>query len=481
MQNKFAGHFWRQALHLEPPDGWLNDPNGLCWFGGAWQVYFQYSPATPGGTAPRCWGHFTSPDLLHWRFTGTVLRPDTAWDQNGVYSGSAVAAGDALHLFYTGNVKAPGPHDYIASGRGANVLLVTTPDGHTMGQKQCLLQNADYPAHCTCHVRDPKVWQQGGEWRMLLGARYRPAGAEKSAAGGGDEGRALVYTAPAPGGPWQLAATLAPTAPFGYMWECPDWFTLPGQPGRGVLSLSPQGLPHGQTRFQNVYQAGWFPLGDPVADPAAAAQIDPATFTEWDYGFDFYAPQTMPTPDGRRILIGWMGVPDAESQNPTAALGWQHCLTLPRELFWDNAGHLCQAPARELLALRGPARFLPDGAPATLNAPCELCAQIAPGNNFALTLAGGLTLCYDEQKALCTLHFADAALGGGRTTRRAVLAGCHSLRVMIDRSSMECYLNDGACVFSTRYYPPAGPVCLQLRGAAATLYALTGMEVLYEA
>ena len=33
---------WRQAFHLEPPRGWLNDPNGLCWFGGRYHVYFQY-------------------------------------------------------------------------------------------------------------------------------------------------------------------------------------------------------------------------------------------------------------------------------------------------------------------------------------------------------------------------------------------------------------------------------------------------------
>ena len=65
---------WRQALHLEPPDGWLNDPNGLCRFGGLYHVYFQYSPGPPDGSGPRGWGHFESPDLLHWRCTGTARR-----------------------------------------------------------------------------------------------------------------------------------------------------------------------------------------------------------------------------------------------------------------------------------------------------------------------------------------------------------------------------------------------------------------------
>ena len=34
---------WRQEVHLEPPHGWLNDPNGLSFFGGYYHVYFQYS------------------------------------------------------------------------------------------------------------------------------------------------------------------------------------------------------------------------------------------------------------------------------------------------------------------------------------------------------------------------------------------------------------------------------------------------------
>ncbi|MNO00328.1 Sucrose-6-phosphate hydrolase [compost metagenome] len=53
-------------------------------------------------------------------------------------------------------------------------------------------------------------------------------------------------------------------------------------------------------------------------------------FDELDRGFDFYAPQTMASSDGRRILIGWMGLPDIEY--PTDRNGWAHCLTLPREL-----------------------------------------------------------------------------------------------------------------------------------------------------
>lgn len=72
-------------------------------------------------------------------------------------------------------------------------------------------------------------------------------------------------------------------------------------------------------------------------------------------GFDFYAPQTFEDAKGRRILIGWMGLPDVEGEytNPTAEKeGWQHCLTVPREIRLYN-GRLYQYPVEELKVLRG--------------------------------------------------------------------------------------------------------------------------------
>ena len=51
--------------------------------------------------------------------------------------------------------------------------------------------------------------------------------------------------------------------------------------------------------------------------------------------------------NGRRILIGWMGIPDADYTNPTEEAGWQHALTIPRELSVRD-GKLIQQPIEEL-------------------------------------------------------------------------------------------------------------------------------------
>lgn len=278
---------WRQALHLEPPRGWLNDPNGFSFFHGLYHLFFQYSPDSADGSTPKGWGHWQSPDLLHWTFTGESLLPNTPWERNGAYSGCAVPCGEVLRLYYTGNVKHPGPYDYIHAGRESNTLLAETSDGVHVGPKQRLMTSADYPADCTLHVRDPKVWREEDRWYMLLGARSLQ-----------DAGRVLLYRS-ADGLAWELARVLEPAPAFGYMWECPDHFILDG---RRWLSVSPQGLPHGETENQNQYQSGWFALNGDLETGTLSG------FTEWDKGFDFYAPPRpcRPPMGGSCWWAGWV-------------------------------------------------------------------------------------------------------------------------------------------------------------------------------
>ena len=109
--------------------------------------------------------------------------------------------------------------------------------------------------------------------------------------------------------------------------------------------MSPQGVPHEEFRNQNVYSAGYFRYKD--------GEIE-GDFEEFDYGFDFYAPQTFIDKNGDRIIIGWMGIGDIPYSNPTTALGWQHCLTLPRKLGVAEDGGLIQTPVVNYAGLSSP-------------------------------------------------------------------------------------------------------------------------------
>ncbi len=434
---------WRQKLHLEPPTGWMNDPNGLCRFNGRYHVYFQYSPDSAEGAGDRGWGHYQSTDMLNWEFTGYVIRPDTPSDISGAYSGSAIVWDNTLHIFYTGNVLEEGAHDYIRTGRGANVITLTSRNGTDFSEKQVLLRNCDYPSFCSCHVRDPKVWRENGEFKMVLGARTLE-----------DEGCVLYYRSQDMQH-WEYAG--CDTVPhFGYMWECPDHFSVDGH---RYLSLSPQGLPTEALRYQNVHQSGYFKADEGLQD-----------FEEWDYGFDFYAPQSFEAPDGRRIIYGWMGIGDIPYTNPTVALGWQHCLTLPREVTRAADGSLLQAPIRELSTLRGEKTLLPNGAKTTSALPCDICADTA--GSFSVTIAGAAKLCYDAAEGIFTLRFEDSTIGGGRTVRSTKLQHCSDIRIIADMSSLEIYLNGGSRVLSSRFYPDAEKTMIEINGAAAEIFPL---------
>ncbi|MBN0848294.1 hypothetical protein JTL96_38550, partial [Pseudomonas aeruginosa] len=105
-------------------------------------------------------------------------------------------------------------------------------------------------------------------------------------------------------------------------------------------------------RFLNTYPAVWMA----GRFDAERGIFDHGPLHELDSGFEFYAPQTMQADDGRRLLVGWMGVPDGdEMHQPTRAQGWIHQMTCVRELEWQ-AGTLYQRPLRELVALRGEAQ-----------------------------------------------------------------------------------------------------------------------------
>ena len=135
----------RLAFHLMPETGWLNDPNGLCQFHGEYHIYYQYTPFEPTGEL-KLWGHYSTRDFLTYVRHEPVLFPDQDFDAHGVYSGSALAEGDVLHCFYTGNVKyfdRP-DYDYIMTGRGSNTVHVTSRDGENFSEKKVVLTNADY-------------------------------------------------------------------------------------------------------------------------------------------------------------------------------------------------------------------------------------------------------------------------------------------------------------------------------------------------
>ncbi len=512
--------FWTPQFHLFPPQGWMNDPNGLCQFKSVYHAFYQYTPEWPANEL-RFWGHAVSKDLLSWETLPIAISPDAACDKDGVFSGSAwietcnVSAGDCGHgvdtagevmrLFYTGNVmdETHPEADGIDVGREAYEVMVTSEDGLNFSPKRVVLKPADYPNTCTNHVRDPKVWEQDGVLRMLLGTREKDvaAGNAKTADERCDSGAALIYDSSDCGKSWTLhsvirgANALGHREAFGYMWECPFLVQLDDQE---FLSVCPQGLSEGAStepsagtepsvdtepsadaskrsllsdsanlqenasseclaKWQNIWQSGYFPLqkGQKLIN---VETVSTENFVLWDHGFDFYAPQTFVDDSGRTILIGWMGIIDPTYHSYPEGIRFCHNLTLPRELSLSGDGVILQRPVKELDAKRRECvEFFADTVVKIdqLSADIEITGISGDGT---LTLNDALELSYS--KGIFALKFIDEDTAAGRTQRCIELKQLSDLRVIVDGSTVEIYLNDGRVVFSTRWFPASERLAL---------------------
>lgn len=451
---------WRLHYHLMPPTGWLNDPNGLCQMQDTYHIYYQYSPNDVDGKT-KLWGHYSTKDFLHFIEHEPVLYEDDRRDAHGVYSGSAFVQGNKIHYFYTGNYKHAGCFNYINEGREHNTMHVVSEDGTAMSAKEQVLSNLEYPDDMSCHVRDPKVFEQDGCYYMVLGAR--------TTAG---KGCVLVYRSENLT-QWDYAFRIEKEN-FGYMWECPDLFELDGQ---WFLLLCPQGLAQQGIAYENVYQCGYFPLTIDFASGSYAL----GAFQELDHGFDIYAPQTFADEHNRRILIPWMGLPDIDYTNPTSAHHWQHALGMPRELH-ARAGKLYQQPLSEMKQLRKEAFTcaMQDFTKAGKQGLCfEMKLDFAKDADFTMVLRQDITLTYRVNDHIFTLAMKEG--GYGRTKRHVQLQQLSSLHIFSDTSSIELFLNDGEETMTSRNYAQKETIDLvQAANGQITYYDLGSYDIMEE-
>jgi len=245
------------------------------------------------------------------------------------------------------------------------------------------------------------------------------------------------------------------------MWECPDYFELENQ---GVIIFSPQGLAASGDHYQNIYQSGYV-IGEKL--DVQHNKLRHGDFQELDRGFDFYAPQTTVDPSGRRIVVGWMGLP--EIAYPTDANGWAHCLTLPRELSIQN-GRLLQQPVKELEVLRQQVHTAKDtianetkvyeGFTGTAyEMMCEINSIDAQtvGIEFRTSEQEKTTIYYDaiDKKVVLDRTNSGQEVGVAYGTIRQCALDATSIKVhlFVDVSSVEIFINDGTEVFTSRIFP----------------------------
>ena len=437
--------FWRQKYHIQGIVGLINDPNGFSQFKGKYHMFYQWNPL---GTdhKNKTWAHSVSDDLLHWKRLKTALRPNTRYSKDGVYSGSAIVDDEKLYLFYTGNVKDSD------GNRESYQCLAVSSDGENFERWEPSIVNQ--PDGYTRHIRDPKIWKKDGKFYAVIGIQSEDL-----------EGKAVLYSSENIKD-WKFEGEIAGAnhgkiKDFGFMWECPDYFQLKDEKTgeiKDLLVFSPQGLEPEGDLYNNKYQTGYL-FGKLDYEKHEFEIL--SDFVEIDRGNDFYAPQSMEDDKGRRLVVGWMGVPEDEDF-PTVKNEWLHCLTLPRELKVIY-GKLYQVPIKEMESIRGEKIEFSEKVTGEVKVGTgvtyELKAKFTDFNSdFGLKLRTGknsetvLKFDYNDKKFVL-----DRTKGEQPDKRlRKVYLGDISeleLTVFVDNSSVEVFINGGAEVFSSRIFP----------------------------
>ena len=444
----------RPAFHLSPRVGWMNDPNGFSYCKGAYHLFYQYYPYD-SVWGPMHWGHAVSRDLLHWEYLPAALAPDTAYDKDGCFSGSALELPDGRQLLmYTGVVKEPRTDGGF---QDIQTQCIAIGDGrdYEKYQQNPVLDGGDLPEGGSRNdFRDPKLWmEEDGTYRCVVGNCT-----------GDKDGRILLYKSE-DGIHWDFLSILAENkGRFGRMWECPDFFKLDG---KYVLLTSPQDMMPRRFEYHN---------GNGTICLMGDYDEKTNTFIEEhnqavDYGIDFYAPQTIAAPDGRRIMIGWMQNWDTCNLRDTERF-WFGQMTLPRELSIEN-GRLIQKPVRELESLRGEeVRYENVVFTDTIRLDgirgrkmdMEIMLRPADPENifhkFAVRFAQDETYHTSVSfRPLESVVKVDRKFSGSRRAiihqRRSRVSGRDGklkLRVILDRFSAEVFVNDGEQVLTITFY-----------------------------
>ena len=381
-------------------------------------------------------------------------------------------------LLYTGVRKEGGD-----KGKEFQTQCIAVGDGldYQKYEHNPVLDAGDLPEGLSPYdFRDPKIWRtEDGSYRCVVGARRE------------DKRGVLLLYGSEDGFHWAFRSVLAENdGRFGLMWECPDFFPLEG---KHVLFVSPQDmLPEG-FEYHNgngtVCQIGTF--------DEEQGRFLPETNQAIDYGIDFYAPQTLLTPDGRRVMIGWMQNWDTCKNTGYEDRLWFGQMSLPRELTIRD-GRLYQQPVRELALYRsGKAEYtqVPVSERMTLPGIEGRCVEMdirirpedaqAPYHKFTMRFAQDEScysiLSFRPHESLLKI---DRKFSGSRRAyihqRRCQVAqknGEIHLHVILDRFSIEVFINDGEQVMTATILtdPSARQISFEADGRAVmdiTKYSL---------
>ena len=418
---------YRPAYHHTPAYGWMNDPNGMFYKDGVWNLYFQHNPYG-SQWENMTWGHSTSIDLLHWKYEGDAILPDVI---GTIFSGSAVVDKNNTAGFGEGAVIAL----YTSAGENQTQSMAYSTDGGKTFTKY-----AGNPV-ITSNVpdfRDPHMfWNEDiKKWNMILAAGQQMN----------------IYTSDNLKD-WKYESSFG----TGYgnhdgVWECPDLMKLKV---RGtdkekwmlICNINPGG-PFGGSATQ--YFVGDFDGHKFTCDSKPEV-------TKWmDYGKDHYATVTFDNaPEGRHVALAWMSNWQYPAQVPT--MQYRSGNSIPRDLgLFEHKGetYCSVVPSQEVTSARS------KKATKTLSEACELVVNLKGDATITLSNAKNekVVMSYDAKNETFSMDRTqsgkiDFSDDFAVKTTAPTYGMMKQLRIFIDKSSIEAIDAEGKMAMTNLVFP----------------------------
>lgn len=434
----YYNEIYRPQFHFSPEKNWMNDPNGLVYYDGEYHLFYQHNP-NGNEWGYMHWGHAVSRDLVHWTHLPKAIYPDNQSEEKEfctAFSGSAIVD----------------HHNVLGLQKGDDKTLVAFYTSYQCGQRISYSTdrgrtwykyagNPIIPYQENDDARDPKVfWYQPGQhWVMVL---YRRPDTD-------DRKKGVSFYTSQNLTDWEF------TGHIPGFYECPD-----------LVELRVNNRPD-DTRWVLFDGDGSYLIGSFDGKKFTPESIKMKS----DFGRNYYATQTwsnLPESDGRTLQIAWM----KGGEWPNMPFNGQ--MTFPSELSlkkFNNGIFLIRQPAREIELLHEKGEVWKDknlipglnenlikkvsGDCLHIKGRFDLKNCDAFGFMFRTgKKSNGTELLYSVKRQTLSVL--------GETVPVEPIDNKIYLEILIDRASIEVYINNGRINLSNCFFPDEGSLGYQL-------------------
>jgi len=444
----------RPQFHFSSKRGWNNDPNGLMYYKGEYHMFYQHNPfGWEWGNMT--WGHAISTDLVHWVEQGDKLHAD---ELGQMWSGSGVVDWKNTTGFQTGDEPPlvviytnAGDNSQWSKGKPFTQGIAYSND---RGRTWTKYSGNPVLGHVKGGNRDPKVqwWEKTQEWVIVL---YL------------SDGEVAFYTSKDLK-QWKAQGTMMSNH------ECPE-----------LVQLTVDGDKDNKKWVHYAAHGEYF-IGD-FNGREFTKETEPIRY---NYGNMFYASQMfndIPKDDGRDIQIAWarVNLPD---------MPFNQMMTFPVSLSLrttEEGLRMFAYPVKEIENIHGKQYRWEDE---ELNPGDNPLADVK-GNLFDIDAEidvgdadevgfeiNGFPVSYDVRKKVLTGgegKEGDEFSSGETWASLAPVDGKISLRILVDRPSVEIFANNGRIYMPMQAVRDLSNKSLKIyaKGGAANIEELTVHEV----